>query len=71
MSVERAVDLRRLQMPLVLARLNPLNEPVTKTVYILQELRFKLWLKPAIMGIAAVGWVTFAYAGASLWPLGL
>lgn len=45
-----------------------LDPRVTKTEYILRELRFKLWLKPSIVGIAAVGWLSFAYMGADLLP---
>jgi uncharacterized membrane protein len=41
---------------------------VSKTEYFLRELRFKLWFKPSIMGIAAVAWLTFAYTGADLLP---
>lgn len=58
-------------MPLVSRGPAWLDRRVTKTEYILRELRFKLWLKPAVMGLSAVGWVTFAYAGASLLPTGL
>ncbi len=39
---------------------------MTKTQYLLRELRSSLWVKPAITGIAAVLWVTIAYVGA-LW----
>ncbi len=36
---------------------------MTKTEYLLRELRSSLWVKPSIMGIAAVTWVTIAYSG--------
>lgn len=36
---------------------------VTKTEYLLRELRSSLWVKPSIMGIAAVAWVSTAYTG--------
>lgn len=45
-----------------------LHPRVTKTEYILRELKSKLWLKPSIMGIAAVGWLSFAYMGGDLLP---
>jgi uncharacterized membrane protein len=41
---------------------------VTKTEYLFRELRSSLWVKPAIMGLAAVGWVTLAYAVAEYLP---
>ena len=36
---------------------------MTKTEYLLRELRSNLWVKPSIMGIAAVVWVSIAYSG--------
>ncbi len=44
------------------------TDKVTKTEYLLSELRSRLWVKPSIMGIAAVLWVSFAYFGAHLLP---
>ncbi len=41
---------------------------MTKTEYLLRELRSSLWVKPSIMGIAAVIWVTAAYLCASWLP---
>lgn len=34
---------------------------MTKTEYLLRELRSSLWVKPTIMGLAAVAWVSIAY----------
>ncbi|MEP2775204.1 MAG: DUF2254 domain-containing protein [Luteolibacter sp.] len=34
---------------------------MTKTEYLLRELRSRLWVKPSIMGVAAVLWVSCAY----------
>ena len=36
---------------------------MTKTEYLLRELRTSLWVKPSIMGIAAVTWVSISYSG--------
>lgn len=36
---------------------------VTKTEYLIRELRSSLWVKPSIMGIAALVWVSVAYSG--------
>ncbi len=41
---------------------------MTKIEFILRELRAKLWVKPSVMGLLAVGWVILAYAYASLLP---
>ncbi len=41
---------------------------MTKIEYILRELRAKLWIKPSVMGLVAVGWVLVAYAYASWLP---
>ncbi len=41
---------------------------MTKTEYILRELRTRLWVKPSIMGIAAVTWVSIAYTGDRFLP---
>ncbi len=41
---------------------------VTKAEYIFRELRSSLWVKPSIMGIAAVAWVSFAYSGDRILP---
>ena len=41
---------------------------MTKTEYLLRELRSRLWVKPSIMGLAAVAWVTAAYVFAWLLP---
>lgn len=44
------------------------NGAVTKTEYIFRELRSSLWVKPSIMGIAAVIWVNIAYLCATWLP---
>lgn len=44
------------------------DRPVTKIEFILRELRAKLWIKPSVMGLVAVGWVTLAYACATWLP---
>lgn len=41
---------------------------MTKAEYLLSELRSRLWVKPSIMGLAAVGWVTAAYWGDAFLP---
>ncbi len=41
---------------------------MTKAEYLLTELQTRLWVKPSIMGIAAVFWVCFAYFGEQIWP---
>ena len=41
---------------------------MTKTEYLFRELRSSLWVKPAIMGLAAAGWVTIAYLFAEYLP---
>jgi uncharacterized membrane protein len=41
---------------------------VTKAEYIFGDFRSSLWVKPAIMGIAAVAWVSFAYFGDHFLP---
>lgn len=41
---------------------------MTKTEYLFRELRTRLWVKPSIMGLAAVGWVSVAYFFAWLLP---
>ncbi len=41
---------------------------MTKVEYVLKEIRSKLWIKPAAMGLVAVAWVLFAYAGAAWIP---
>lgn len=41
---------------------------MTKTEYLLRELRSSLWIKPSIMGAAAVTWVTLSYKGGELLP---
>ena len=41
---------------------------MTKTEYLIGELRSRLWVKPAIMGIAAFLWVSGAYAFSDLLP---
>ncbi len=41
---------------------------MTKTEYLLSELRSRLWVKPTIMGIAATFWVSLAYFWAHLLP---
>lgn len=43
-------------------------KPVTKTEYFLRELRTSLWVKPTATGLAAVAWVSIAYAGAESLP---
>jgi len=41
---------------------------VTKTEYLIRELRTRLWVKPTIMGLAAVVWVSVAYSGDRFLP---
>ena len=41
---------------------------MTKTEYLIRELRSRLWVKPSVMGIAAVLWVSGAYAFSKLLP---
>ena len=41
---------------------------MTKTEYLLRELRTSLWVKPTIMGIAAVVWVSISYKGDAFLP---
>lgn len=41
---------------------------VTKTEYLIRELRSNFWVKPAIMGLAAVIWVSSAYFLAEYLP---
>jgi len=41
---------------------------VTKTEYLFRELRSSLWVKPAIMGLAAVAWVSLSYKGDAFLP---
>lgn len=41
---------------------------MTRTEYLLQELRSRLWVKPTIMGLAAVGWVSIAYGAGHFLP---
>ncbi len=41
---------------------------MTKTEYLLREFRSRLWVKPSIMGLAAVAWVSIAYFFAWLLP---
>ena len=41
---------------------------MTHTEYLLRELRSSLWLKPTITGLAAIAWVSIAYAGAEYLP---
>jgi len=41
---------------------------VTKTEYLFRELRSSLWVKPTIMGLAAVAWVSAAYGFAEYLP---
>ncbi len=41
---------------------------MTKTEYLLRELKTSLWVKPSIMGIAAVCWVSVAYFGDHFLP---
>lgn len=41
---------------------------MTKTEYLIRELRTRLWVRPSIMGIAAVVWVSFAYTGDRFLP---
>lgn len=41
---------------------------MTKTEYLLRELRTRLWVKPSIMGIAAVLWVSISYGGDRFLP---
>ncbi len=55
-------------MHLVRRVISLLHVRVTKIEYILRELRAKLWVKPSVMGLAAVGWVMVAYAYASWLP---
>jgi uncharacterized membrane protein len=41
---------------------------MSKFRYLLHQLRSKLWLKPALTGLAAVAWVQLAYFSSSLLP---
>ncbi len=41
---------------------------MTKAEYLLRELRTSLWLKPSVMGAAAVTWVSVAYFGDRFLP---
>lgn len=41
---------------------------MTKTEYLLRELRSRLWVKPSIMGFAAVLWVSGAYIASDKLP---
>ncbi len=41
---------------------------MTKTEYLIRELRTRLWVKPTIMGLAAVVWVSVAYSGDRFLP---
>ena len=41
---------------------------MTKTKYLFRELRSSLWIKPTVMSLAAVAWVSMAYLAAEYLP---